>query len=277
MTDLTPAVAVSEKPAAPPSPPTAPSPPARRLTPPRWRDSRLLVGVLLVLVSVVVGARLFATADRSQNWVVAAADLPAGHVVVAADLTTASAHLRSTTAARYFPGERRSELVGATLARPVSAGELLSGADFVLDDVRPTRLVSIVVKDGRAPALTPGDHVDIFVLQRSGPAGVGAAGAGTGTGVGAPGASAAQATGQVPVAQSGSAGTEVLVLHDVEFIARTTLAAGSYALTLRVPVELAINAVAASQSERVDVVKLERGSRGEVGGPGPSAVPGFGQ
>ncbi len=271
MTDLTSAAAVSEKPAAPPSRPTAPSPPARRLTPPRWRDSRLLVGVLLVLVSVVVGARLFATADRSQNWVVAAADLPAGHVVVAADLTTASAHLRSTTAARYFPGERRSELVGATLARPVSAGELFSGADFVLDDVRPTRLVSIVVKDGRAPVLTPGDHVDIFVLQRSGPAGVGA----TGTGVGAPGA--AQATGQVPVAQSGSAGTEVLVLHDVEFIARTTLAAGSYALTLRVPVELAINAVAASQSERVDVVKLERGSRGEVGGPGPSAVPGFGQ
>ncbi|WP_250287462.1 SAF domain-containing protein, partial [Frankia sp. CiP1_Cm_nod2] len=194
MTDLTPAVAVSEKPAAPPSPPTAPSPPARRLTPPRWRDSRLLVGVLLVLVSVVVGARLFATADGSQDWVVAAADLPAGHVVAAADLTTASAYLRSATASRYFPGGRRSELVGTMLARPVSAGELLSGADFVRDDVRPTRLVSIVVKDGRAPALTPGDHVDVFVLQRSGPAGAGAAtgaATGAGTGAGTPGTAGA--------------------------------------------------------------------------------------
>ncbi len=269
MTGLTPAVAVSEKPAAPPSPP------ARRLTPPRWRDSRLLVGVLLVLVSVVAGARLFATADRSHDWVAATVDLPAGHVVVAADLTTTSARLRSTTADRYFPGERRSALVGAMLARPVSAGELLSGADFVRDTVSPTRLVAIVVKDGRAPALTPGDHVDVFVLQRSGTAPAGAAAAG------AAGAGAAQAAGQpagpASLTQSGSGSTEILVLHDVEFIARATLTAGSYSLTLRVPVELAINAVAASQSERVDVVKLERGSRGEVGAVGPTAVPGFGQ
>ncbi len=269
MTDLTPAVAASGKPAAPPSPP------ARRLTPPRWRDSRLLVGVLLVLVSVVAGARLFSTADRSHDWVVATVDLPAGHVVVAADLTTTSARLRSTTADRYFPGERRSALVGAMLARPVSAGELLSGAAFVRDTVSPTRLAAIVVKDGRAPALTPGDHVDVFVLQRSGVAAVGVAGT-PGAGVGA-GQSAGQPAGSAPLAQSSGGGTEILVLHDVEFIARATLTAGSYSLTLRVPVELAINAVAASQSERVDVVKLERGSRGEVGGVGPTAAPGFGQ
>ncbi|WP_131745738.1 SAF domain-containing protein [Frankia sp. Cppng1_Ct_nod] len=258
MPDLTPALAPSPKPVVPPSPP------ARRLTRRRWRDSRLLIGVLLVLVSVVAGARLFATADRTRAWVVAQADLPAGHVVVAADLTTASAHLGSDTAARYYPGERSSEMVGAMLARPVSAGELVSGADFVRDGVAATRLVPVVVKDGRVPPLSPGDHVDVFVYQRSAVVS----------------ANSAQSAGQsVQTAQAASAGSgaEVLVLHDVEFISREVLTGGARSLTLRVPVDSAINAVAASQSERVDVVKLERGSRGEVGGVGPTAVPGFGQ
>ncbi|WP_322755120.1 MULTISPECIES: SAF domain-containing protein [unclassified Frankia] len=258
MTDLTPAATRTEGPAA------VPSPPGRRLTRPRWRDSRLLIGVLLVLVSVVLGARLFATADRTRAWVVAKGDLPAGHVVVAGDLATTSAYLSLDAAKRYYPGERGPEIVGAMLSRPVSAGELVSGADFVRSNVIPTRLVSVVVKDGRAPSLAPGDHVDLFAYQRSNTV--------------APSA-ALQAGQSAQAAQSavGSSGTEVLVLHDVEFISRETLTGGAHSLTLRVPVDLAINAVAASQSERVDLVKLERGARGDVGGAGPSAVPGYAQ
>lgn len=36
------------------------SPAARRIGRPRWRDTRLLAGVLLVLLSVVLGARVVA-------------------------------------------------------------------------------------------------------------------------------------------------------------------------------------------------------------------------
>ncbi len=258
VTDLTPAVTLAEKPAA------VPSPPGRRLTRPRWRDSRLLVGVLLVLVSVVLGARLFVTADKTRAWVVAKGDLPAGHVMVAADLATTSAYLSPDAAKRYYPGERAPEMVGAVLARPVSAGELVSGADFIRSNVTSTRLVSVVVKDGRAPSLVPGDHVDLFAYQRS-------------SAVIPSAAPQAGQSAQAAQPAAGGAGTEVLVLHDVEFISREALTGGAHSLTLRVPVDFAINAVAASQGERVDVVKLERGARGEVGGAGPSAVPGYGQ
>ncbi len=41
------------------------SPKAGRLATPGWVDGRLVLGVLLVLVSVVVGARVLSAADRS--------------------------------------------------------------------------------------------------------------------------------------------------------------------------------------------------------------------
>ncbi len=40
-----------------------PTPVASRLRAPSWRDSRLLVGVLLVVLSVVLGAVVVARAD----------------------------------------------------------------------------------------------------------------------------------------------------------------------------------------------------------------------
>lgn len=256
MTDLAP-VTVRPEPIAPPPP----SPPARRLGRRGWRDTRLLLGVLLVLVSVVVGARLFATADRTGSWVVARTDLPAGHVVTADDLTTTRAQLDDDTVHRYYPGSRIDELVGGTLARPVSAGELIGGADFAGEDAPATRLVPIIVKAGRLPELSPGDRVDVYVFQSAG------AGAITGTGGDQPD--------QQPQAPAGG-GTEVLVLHDVEYVSQERIATGDRSITLRVPVDAAIRAVAASQSERVDVVKLEPDGRGGVGEPGPTAVPGYG-
>ncbi|WP_261565284.1 SAF domain-containing protein [Frankia gtarii] len=246
------------------SPPPG-SPPARRLTRRRWRDSRLLIGVLLVLVSVVVGARLFAMADSTRQWVVAKSALPAGHVVVAGDLTTVSARLDDATSDRYYPGGRLRDLTGATLARPVDAGELVSGADFAGRNMQSTRLVPVIVKAGRLPALEPGDHIDVYVFS--------AAAAATGSGDQA-GDQPNQPNQPAPAA---GAGAESLVLHDVEFVGLEKLASGDRSLTLRVPVDNAIQAVAASQSERVDVVKLERDSRGGVGSTGPTTVAGFGR
>lgn len=249
MTDLAPALPRGGA-AAPPSPP------ARRLGKPRWRDTRLLIGILLVLVSVVVGARVFAAAEQTRSWVVAREDLPAGHVVTAADLTTAEADLASRTSSLYYPGERARDLVGGTLARPVAAGELVSGADFAGEDVPPTRLVPLIVGGGRMPALSVGDHVAVYVFQRE--------------------ASVPAPTGGQSPPPAGS-GAEILVLHDVEVVATTALSSGAVSLTLRVPVDDAILAAAASQSERVDVVRLEPDAHGDVGPAGPTRVPGYGQ
>ena len=69
------------------------SPKARRLSRPRWRDHRLMIGVLLVVICVVIGARVVAAADRSRSWISVRSDLPAGHVLTASDLTTTSGRL----------------------------------------------------------------------------------------------------------------------------------------------------------------------------------------
>src|SRR5262249_41708588 len=157
--------------------------------------SRLLVGVLLVLVSVVLGARLFATVDKTERWLAARQDLPAGHVITRADLTQVSARLAGTVASRYYPARRAGDLVSGTLARPVSRGDLLSAGVFAARGAAtPTRVVPVIVKAGRAPTLAVGDHVDVFVFQRGG------------------------ATGAAPTSGGTAAGSELLVLHNVEYL-----------------------------------------------------------
>lgn len=272
MTELAPALVR-------PDPIVPPSPPARRLGRRGWRDGRLIFGVLIVLVSVVLGARLFATADQTTAWVAARADLPAGHVVSAGDLVTVRAQLSDATAARYYPGRRLKEVVGGTLARSVGAGDLISGTDFAGPDSAATRLVPVVVQAGRMPDLAPGDHVDVYVFQASGAVGAdtnGTGGSGGNGGSGGTGNTTDQSTG-VGTPAVGGAGAEVLVLHDVEFLGQQRIASGDRSLTLRVPVDSAIRAVAASQSGRVDVVKLVRDGQGQVGTTGPTAAPGYGR
>ncbi|WP_084010948.1 SAF domain-containing protein [Pseudofrankia sp. DC12] len=281
MTDLAPALGPGSLPGGRnPSgrsadPIVPPSPPARRLGRRGWRDGRLIFGVLIVLVSVVLGARLFATADQTSAWVAARSDLPAGHVVGAGDLITVSAQLSEATGARYYPGRRLKEVVGGTLARPVGAGDLISGSDFAGPDTAATRLVPVVVQAGRLPDLAPGDHVDVYVFQASGAVGAGDASTGTGSSTGT-GNGTGQSNG-VGTPAVGGAGAEVLVLHDVEFLGAQRIASGDRSLTLRVPVDAAIRAVAASQSGRVDVVKLVRDGQGQVGATGPTAAPGYGR
>lgn len=60
--------------------------PATRATRPGWRDPRLWVGVVIVMGSVVAGARLLGSADESVPVWAAATDLAAGDELAAADL-----------------------------------------------------------------------------------------------------------------------------------------------------------------------------------------------
>ena len=63
-----------------------PPAPAARATRPGWRDPRLWVGVVIVMVSVVAGARLLGSADESVPVWAAATDLAAGDELAADDL-----------------------------------------------------------------------------------------------------------------------------------------------------------------------------------------------
>lgn len=137
------------------------SPPAQRLTTPSWRDGRLVAGVLLILLSVLVGAKVLSGADASQQVWVAARDLAPGTVLTAADLQSGRVRLFGTSE-RYLAGEKP---IGYVVLRAVGADELVARtalSDPGTDVVR--REVTIPVAAGHlSPDLAHGDLVDLYV------------------------------------------------------------------------------------------------------------------
>ena len=99
------------------------SPAASRLASPRWLDTRLVVGVLLVLVSVLVGARVLSSADRSQQVWVATRELPVGTVLAEGDLQRGQVRLLERTGLYAAAGAQPP--VGYVVRRGVGRGELL--------------------------------------------------------------------------------------------------------------------------------------------------------
>ena len=93
---------------------------------PKWRDTRLLLGVLLVMTSVVVGRGSSpAPIARELVWTVAT-DLADGIQLTSADLQPRAVRLGSVSG--NYLRVAGGGPVGATLARAVSAGDLLPSA-----------------------------------------------------------------------------------------------------------------------------------------------------
>lgn len=139
----------------------ASSPAASRLGSPSWFDGRLVLGVVLVLVSVLVGAKVLSAADRSQQVWIATRDLAPGMVLVAGDLQPGQVRLFATSAL-YVAG---SKPVGYVVRRAVSQAELLPvGALSAPGQVVARRDVTVPVATGHLPPdLARGDQVDVYV------------------------------------------------------------------------------------------------------------------
>jgi hypothetical protein len=145
-----------------------PSPRASRLATPSWLDLRLVTGVVMVLLSVVIGARIFASADRYTQVYVARSSLVPGEHVAADDLRVGQARFDGEGAEYVAAG---AEPVGYVVTRYVGAGELVP-----IDSLAPhataaaaSRLVTVPVDAGHRPTdLAHGDLVDVYVTAKSG-------------------------------------------------------------------------------------------------------------
>lgn len=142
---------------------TGTSPPARRLDRPRWLDLRLLAGVLIVLVSVVIGARVVSAAERGEVVWSAAHDLSAGTTLREGDLVATSVRLADSTE-RYVDAGGAAP-TGYVLVRDVSAGELIPvTAVSEGEEASSRRLISVPVAPDHFPAgLARGQRVDVYV------------------------------------------------------------------------------------------------------------------
>jgi len=141
-------------------------PPAVRVRGPRWKNARLIIGLLLILVSVAVGARLFATADRTTSVWAAARDLDVGAVLRDGDLVRRQVRLLDVTD-KYLAADTAP--VGYTLTRAVGDGELVpSAAVRGPGAAGERRLVTVTVPRDRLPAqLSAGSRVDVYVTPKA--------------------------------------------------------------------------------------------------------------
>lgn len=146
---------------APPGPGQAlPEPVAARLRRPRWRDPRLLTGVVIVAVSVALGSWVVSSASRTVPAFVADGALTPGEPLTADGLRAVDVRLGAGTG-RYLPA---NEPLPADLVvlRVVDDGELVPltalGADA---DVRS---VAVPVASGLSDRIRAGAVVDLWFV-----------------------------------------------------------------------------------------------------------------
>jgi hypothetical protein len=140
--------------------PTSVGPVPRRVRPPRWLDLRLVLGVLLVLGSVLLGARVVTAADATVPVWSAAGDLAAGTALSDGDLVAVSVRLDGV-AAGYLATSTRPQ--GRVLGRAVRAGELLPRS--ALEEATGRVQLALPVQAGYVPpSLTRGQVVDVYAV-----------------------------------------------------------------------------------------------------------------
>lgn len=145
---------------------TSVSPPATRVNRPGWRDPRLWIGVLLVAVSVVGGARLLAAADDTVAVWAVASDMGAGATVTESDLEPLRLRFADDPdLGRYFVAEEGFP-TEVMLQRSVDAGELLARSAVVPTGESDLIHLPLEVAPHQVPpAVTTGSVVDIYLSE----------------------------------------------------------------------------------------------------------------
>jgi hypothetical protein len=128
---------------------------------PSWRDSRLLVGLLLVLVSTVRGSVVVARADDRVPVYAAKGVLAPGQKLTEADVVRVDV-LLGDGAAGYLPADRP---LGADTwsLRALRPGELIPVYGVGSATAVDVQQVALLVDATSAAALTAGSVVDVYV------------------------------------------------------------------------------------------------------------------
>ena len=136
-----------------------PSPEPRRVRTPSWLDPRLILGVVLVLGSVALGAIVVARADSSQAVVAVSHDLAAGTVLTAGDVRDTRVRLAGS-AGLYVKGT--ASVVGQTTSVALHAGQLIPRSALGATARNETTL-TIPVLPENAPQIKRGQRIAVWV------------------------------------------------------------------------------------------------------------------
>lgn len=134
-------------------------------------DRRMLAGVLLVVVSLAGGMLLWRSATDTTPILVAARDIPPGHVIQRDDLTIGEARLDGSLASLALTEADLEAAVGRTTNTTIHAGEMVAHPDLASGPVLRADEVAVtipVVADSIYPGLRPTDEVSLLATSNPG-------------------------------------------------------------------------------------------------------------
>ncbi|MGE0600576.1 MAG: Flp pilus assembly protein CpaB [Dehalococcoidia bacterium] len=134
-------------------------------------DRRMLAGVLLVVVSLAGGLLLWRSATDTTPILVAARDIPPGHVLQRDDLRIGEARLDGSLASMALTESDLEAAVGRTTSTTIHAGELVVHPDLAAGPVLGADQVAVtipVAADSIYPGLRPTDEVSVLATSNPG-------------------------------------------------------------------------------------------------------------
>jgi Flp pilus assembly protein CpaB len=149
---------------------------------PRWTrltglgrlDGRMLLGAALVVASVAGGLLFWGSARETTSVLVAARDLPAGHVLTSSDIAVEQVRLDGNLSSLAISETELSQAVGRTTSGPVYAGEMVVWQDLAGGPaIGPDEVAMTVPVEADAvyAGLRPGDAVSLLATEEQRTAG----------------------------------------------------------------------------------------------------------
>ena len=144
-----------------------PAPSATRLKSPSWLDGRLVIGVVLVLLSVVVGAKIVSSSQRYDVMWAASRDIAPGTTLIKSDLVQVNVRFKDH-GALYISAAGASP-VGRVTVSPLASGQLIPLVAVPSTPPPSVRLVTIPVAKLHMPRGNDlhGVQVDLYVTPKT--------------------------------------------------------------------------------------------------------------
>ncbi|GAA4285145.1 flagellar protein FlgA [Brevibacterium daeguense] len=136
---------------------------AERLRAPRWRDPRLVIGAVIVLLSVL--GTWFVVQQAAATTTVWAASRPLvpGSVLTPEDVVPAEVRLGEESG--VYLSTENSIPEGATVLASVAPGELVPASQLGSPDQLAGRVMALSVPDALPAAVQPGSKVDVWATD----------------------------------------------------------------------------------------------------------------
>jgi len=140
---------------------------ASRLALPRWADPKLLFGVLLVIVAMLLGARVFAMADNTVEIYAVKADMKTGDALEDSSVVPVRVRFTASDNAEAYVSATESIPGAMKVTHDLRAGEFLPRSAFATTTPQELLDMAIPVKDEAIPPLNSGDRVNVVVQPQA--------------------------------------------------------------------------------------------------------------